>query len=61
MRWMDREARDKKKRAVQKECAKLTVAGMGRSSRNHNVILTEITPSHLPRDNKFATFSLILE
>lgn len=58
-RWMDWEARDKKEAGLRrkKEGAKRTVARTGL----HNVILTEITPPRLPRDNKFATLSRILE
>jgi len=57
---MDREARDKKKQVIyirKKEGAKQT----GQGNRNHNVILTEITPPHLLKDNKFATLLRILE
>lgn len=52
--------RDKKKQAARRK-EEGVKRWRGRGTATYNVILTEITPSRTPRDNKFATLPRILE
>lgn len=60
--WIGKREIRRNRLCSKEEGVKRAIAGQTeQENRNHNVILTEITPPHLPRDNKFATLSRILE